>query len=150
MFSANILTKVLAFHPMGAGNIKAVLWPLTDTSPNAPTGVFQYSLKEDPMLVAKLPKGYVGTIGLTYQLPDPRYLLIGIAFNPKKSHGDSGCREFPTININRDPYGSQLTLIDACLPEFDQVVFNYVILVQEAATGLIGLIDPSEENDGGN
>jgi len=150
MYSANILATILTFRPIGTGNIKAKLWPLTDTSPNAPTGVFQYSLMGDPTLVVKLPTGYVGTIDLTYQLPDPRYLLIGIAFNPKKSHGDSGCREFPAISINRDPYGSQLTFIDACLPEFDKVVFNYVILVQEATTGLIGLIDPSEENDGGN
>ena len=43
-----------------------------------------------------------------------------------------------------------MTVADACLDRYNGVEFTYVILVQEVATGNIGLIDPGIENESGD
>jgi len=46
--------------------------------------------------------------------------------------------------------GSQLTVTDACMNACVGIEYTYVILVQEVASGNIGLIDPGIENENGD
>jgi hypothetical protein len=55
--------------------------------------------------------------------------------------------EFRDVQLNRDPFESQMTVTDSCNPIFDGQDFKYVILVQEVKTGNIGLIDPDVETE---
>jgi hypothetical protein len=75
-------------------------------------------------------------------------MLLGVAF--KSPSGDVGQMEFRDVSINRDAYGSQMTVTDSCIHECDHVTYSYVILVQETATANIGLIDPDVETETGD
>jgi len=52
--------------------------------------------------VVTAPNGYLGSVQLTYQLPDPKYVLLGLAF--KGPNGGVGRLEFRGVAINRDVY----------------------------------------------
>jgi hypothetical protein len=79
-------------------------------------------------------------------LSDPRYVLLGAAF--KNPNGGVGQEEFRDVGIERDPYGSEMVITDACIHECNNVTYDYVILVQEVSTANIGLIDPDVETQG--
>ncbi len=148
MYTATVLLAVQEFVPMNgvtgqSPSIAATISPPKDTSP-LPAGVFSGGGES---IVVTTPQGYAGSVQLTYQLPDSRYVLVGVAF--KNPNGGVGRVEFRTVGINRDPYGSQMTVTDSCVNQLNGVDYTYVILVQEVASGNIGLIDPSWENEGG-
>ena len=151
MYTATVLIAIEEFVPMTgvvgqSPSIAATISPPRDTSAQpAPVPVFS---GDGESILITVPKGYVGSVQLTYQLPDPRYVLLGVAF--KGPNGGVGRVEFRAIGIERDIYGSQLTVTDACMNVCNGIEFTYVILVQEVATGNIGLIDPDIENEGGD
>ena len=90
------------------------------------------------------------TVQLIFNLPDPNFVLLGIAFAANESGPVVvGRQEFPSVSISRSTSGSQMTVLDACISNFNDVRFNYVIMVQSLRNGDIGLIDPAivSEND---
>lgn len=151
MFTATVLLSVEKFVPMvgiygQSPSILATIAPPHDTSP-PPAPIPPVFSGDGQTIVITVPPGYNGSVLLTYQLPDPRYVMLGVAF--KSPNGGVGRLEFRSVGISRDPYGSQLTVTDACVDQCIGVEFSYVILVQEVATGNIGVIDPGIENEGG-
>jgi hypothetical protein len=125
-------------------SIVATISPPKDISPPPQPSTPVFSGNGEFIKVT-VPKDYTGAVQIVYQLQDPRYVLLGAAF--KSPTGGVGETEFREILLERDPASSQMTVTDACLPSWDKVNFSYVILVQEASTGNIGLIDPGIETD---
>jgi hypothetical protein len=144
MYTATVLVQITTFNPIGSGNIVATLSPPTDTSPGAPTGVFSGSGEQ---LIVVTPQGYTGGVQVTFQLPDPNYVLVGITARPNQSSSGAARLEFCTITVNRSPDSSQLTVTDACLPQFYNVDFEYLLVVQQLSSNQLGTIDPDEENE---
>lgn len=150
MYTATVFLSVEKFVPMigifgESPLIVALISPPRDTSAlPAPVPVFS---GDGQTIVVTVPKGYLGSVQLTYQLPDPKYVMLGSAF--KGPNGGVGRIEFRDVVIERDVYGSQLMVTDACMNVCNNIEFTYVILVQEVATGNIGLIDPGIENETG-
>jgi hypothetical protein len=147
MYTATVQLAIESFVPM-SGVIgqspctKASMLPPVNTSPQPQTPVFS---GDGTFLKVTVPKGYDGAVVITYQLPSSDYVMIGIAYEPNQ--GGVGRHEFRSVSISRDDYGSQMAVTDACLPEYMNVPYDYVILVQEVATGNIGAIDPEIETD---
>lgn len=152
MYSATVLLTINNFVPMTgiygqSPSIDATIAPPKDVSPPPYPSPPVFS-GDGQSIKITVPKGYTGSVQLIYQLPDPRYMLLGVAF--KAPNGDVGEMEFRDVSINRDAYGSQMTVTDSCVSECDHVTYSYVILVQEVATANIGLIDPEIETEGGD
>lgn len=164
MYTATVLITIApdGFVPMSgiiaeSKSIIANLGRPQDTSPPSPQpAVFSGGGESIQITV---PPNYQGSVQLTYQLPSNRYTLVGIAFTQatpaptqQAQVTESFSRmEFPQVIIQRDMTGSQMIVTDECLDQFNNVVFDYVILVQDIETGNIGLIDPDvETGDGGN
>jgi hypothetical protein len=151
MYTANVLLGIQKFVSMTgifgqSPTIVATIAPPRDTSALPPAKpVFSGN---GETIVVTVPSGYLGSVQLTYQLPDPKYVLLGLAF--KGPNGGVGRLEFRSVAINRDVYGSQLTVTDACVNQCVGIEYTYVILVQEVASGNIGLIDPGIENENGD
>jgi hypothetical protein len=149
MYSATVLLTVQKFVPMNgvvgqSPSIVATIAPPQDISPppHPATPVFS---GDGQSITITVPKGYEGLVQLIYQLPDPRYVMLGAAFQgPNQSAGQL---EFRDVDLNRDLTGSQMVVTDSCDPQFYGVEFSYVILIQEVATGNIGLIDPGVETE---
>ncbi len=93
------------------------------------------------LVVVTPPKHYTGPVQLNYLLNDPKYQILGLAFEPVGA-GQVGQREFRTVALNRTEISSVMTVTDTLTPADANVTFTYGILVQEVATGYIGLIDP--------
>lgn len=162
MYTATVLITIApdGFIPMSgvvqnSESITAHLGKPQDTSPPSPQPA-TFSGDGESIQIT-VPTGYQGAVQLTYQLPSARYTLVGIAFTqanpaPNQQLTESFSRiEFPQVIIQRDVTGSQMIVTDECLDQFNNVVFDYVILVQDIETGNIGLIDPEiETGDGGN
>lgn len=92
-------------------------------------------------------------VRLIYNLPDSRYLLVGIAWKADVTNS-VGEVTFPDVLVRRncnvpDPYkpdvpgGSCLTVTDNAQ---DPGNYNYVLLIQEVSTGEIGFYDPGMDN----
>ncbi len=150
MYTATILITIQEFVPMTgifaqSPSITATISPPTDTSPPTPTPATFSG--DGQSITITVPPAYPGSVQLTYQLPDPRYTLLGIAY--KASTAGSGRAEFPQVILQRDVTGSQMIVTDDCLNAYNQVVFDYVILVQDVASSNMGLIDPDIETDDG-
>lgn len=125
-----------AFYPTGA--IYPISYQLALLSGDPGTFTLQ-----NGKLTVRVP---VGTeVKIKYQLSDPDYVLVGVAFNPNGP--GAGRQEFPTVTLQRNLTGSTMVVTDKSLPAFQGVDYTYVILVQQVATGFIGLIDPDLEND---
>ena len=135
--TATLQITINAFNPIGG------IYPINATLALTAGDPGIFSLQNGETLMITLPSQQ--TVQLTYQLPDPRYVLLGLALGNAK--GSAGRTEFPTITLNRDPNCSQMFVTDSALPKFSGVNFTYVILVQEVATGAIGLIDPDVETE---
>jgi hypothetical protein len=149
MYTATVQIQINAFNPIAPGgpSINATL-SLPTPGPGSQT-VFNQSTPTQ--LVVTTPKGYVGLVQVTFQLADPNNVLLGISVDPTTTPKGSsvGRTEFPSILINRDSSGSQLTVTDACLGNYANIDFDYVILVQNVPTGQIGIIDPDWDDEPG-
>jgi hypothetical protein len=136
--TAVIAVTINAFYPIGA------IYPISYQLALAGGDPRIFTLQNGKLTV-RVP---VGTgVNIEYRLADPRYVLLGVAFNPSGPGVGAGRQEFPTVTLNRDINGSTMTVLDKSLPVFLGVDYNYVILVQQVATGFIGIIDPDLEND---
>ena len=134
--TATLQIAISAFRPTGS------VFPISATLSLVAGDPGNFSFNGQTLVIT-LPSSQ--NVQLIYQLPDPRYVLLGLAFNPVQ--GGVGRVEFPTITLNRNPSCSQMFVTDAALPQLSGVDYSYVILVQEAATGAMGVIDPYIETD---
>jgi hypothetical protein len=152
MYSATVLVRIKKFVVLTSGvfgqsdAITAKIGTPKDTSPPPHPKPPVFSRKKDTIYI-KIPKGYTGSVQLTYQLPDPRYVMLGSAY--KGTDGSVGRVEFRNVALERDLTGSELTVTDVASPRFNRVRFDYLILVQEVSSGNIGVIDPGVETEGG-
>jgi len=147
MYTATVQLAITRFVPMfgiigHSPCTQATMQPPVNTSPQPQTPIFS---GDGTSLKVTVPKGYDGAVVITYQLPSPDYVMVGIAYEPNQ--GGVGRHEFRSVGISRDDFGSQMAVTDSCLPEYMNVPYDYVILVQEVATGNIGAIDPGIETD---
>lgn len=145
MYTATVQLTINQFVPMNgivkeSASIDATIAAPVNTSPQPQTAVFS---GDGQSIVITVPKCYEGKVGLTYQLPDPKYVLIGFAFDDPDD--SAGCQLFPGVEIERDPTGGDATVICSCDPDYYNIDYSYVILIQEVASGNIGLIDPDVE-----
>lgn len=150
MYTATTQITINQFVPMNgvigqSPTIDASISPPINTSPQ-PAGQEKPVFTGDgESITVTVPQGYTGATQLTYQLFDSRYVLLGLAFlNPQ---GGAGRTEFSRLDIDRDTTSSQIIVTDDCVTALAGIEFQYVILVQEVASGFIGLIDPDIEND---
>jgi hypothetical protein len=157
MYTATVVIKILKFKPINhtkkSSYIDAKLGPPKNTSAPGSGGAKVFG-GDGQEVTVKVPKGYAGAVQVTFQLPDPSYVLIGVAMKPTLTKDGMcvGRQQFRSIAINRDLSGSQMTVTDACLPDFLNVNFKYVLLVEcctGANAGKIGVIDPEIDNEGG-
>jgi len=135
MITATIKITITQFRPMG--------------------GVFPVSADMaliKPVPQVKLRDGCIIITGgkpvkLVFTQPDPRFVFVGAAFDASTPDTDVGADEFPTLLINRNPKKNSLTVTDANRPEDAGKSYAYVLLVQNTATGEIGVIDPPIINE---
>jgi hypothetical protein len=140
--------KFLPYTPTGK-NMSATFGLPVDTS--AAPGSTITAPKSNSLQVS-VPGDYMGGFQITFQLPQPDYVLLGISVNPitlKSGATSVGRQEFRTIAINRDSWGSQLTVTDACIRGFGGIDFHYLLLVQQVSDGQIGAIDPDIDSEPG-
>ena len=156
MYTATVRITINNFVTIPNGSIGATLTAPTDTSPpvNPPINPPVFSGDGQNQININVPPSRPAPVQLTFQLPDTNYVLLGLAFqgtNPKptpNANSGAGRLEFRSISIQRDAYGSQLTVTDSCRAMFMEVVYDYVILVQKVGTLEIGVIDPDIETEG--
>jgi hypothetical protein len=135
--SATIVLTQIQFQPWAPGKYTTASFALAQKVPGI-------SLQGETIVVAVPPNQ---TVNLTFQVPDPAYVLLGIAFNPGQAGASQGRDEFPLVTIQREANKNQMTVRDESLALFYNVDFAYVILIQQVATGLIGVIDPDIINE---
>ncbi len=80
---------------------------------------------------------------LTFQIATAGYIFVGATVDADTAGTDVGSCEFPDVSITRAASGSSLTLDDANLSNDQGTIYNYILLVQNTATGEIGIIDPN-------
>lgn len=162
MYKANIKVTVTTFRktngefgpdkPKDTPYVDAYLSDLRDISaqPSA-TPVFVLTGKpgEEQTLHVRVPRNYKNGAQINYQLPDNRYVMLGIAFTPMDTTDkDVGQAEFPLVSMNRDSDSSEMTVTDMCEERADgRNAFTYGVLIQEVATGNIGIYDPMIINE---
>lgn len=134
--TATITVTIDAFFPIGS------IYPISSTLALTAGDPQVFNLSDDTLTITVPPST---SVVVNYVLNDARYVLLGIAFNP---HGPgAGRQEFPSVTLNRTTTNSQMAVTDVSLPAAQGVPYTYVILVQEVATGSIGIIDPDIENE---
>lgn len=79
---------------------------------------------------------------ITFKLTTPGFVFVGASFDADVDGTDVGSDEFPSITIDRSAAGSSLTINDANLAQDVGVAYSYILLVQNASSGEIGIIDP--------
>lgn len=147
MYTASVALQITNFVPLNGGApgaqncTQASFGPVVPTSPGADA---VFSNGSGSSITVTPPPGYTGSARITFQLPDPTYVLLGVAFTAPTA----GRSEFRTVSIDRDRTGSQLSITDACLPApFSGIDYQFVILVQQIGSNLIGAIDPDITTD---
>lgn len=86
------------------------------------------------------------TVNLNYQLQSTAYVLNGVAFLP--INNSIHTRDvFPQFHLNRTSTDSSICVDDVFDSANKANLFTYVILVEEIATGSIGIIDPDIRNE---
>ncbi len=135
--TATIALSNIQFQPWSPGNFSTAQFSLVGQTPGV-------TLDGETIIVAVPPEQVVN---LVFQIMDPNYVLLGIAFNPDEPCAPLGRQEFPLVTIQRTAPNSQLTVTDKSLALFFNVAFNYVLFVQQVGTGAIGVIDPAIENE---
>lgn len=94
-------------------------------------------------------------VRLIFNLPDPRYILVGVAWDVVEPSNSVGQTTFPEVLSRRNvtvpvpyqpavPGGSCLTIVDNAQ---DQGTYEYALIIQEVDSGEIGLLDPGMDND---
>ncbi len=123
-----------AFFPIGS------IYPINSTLALTAGDPQVFNLSDDTLTIT-VPSGT--PVVINYVLNNNAYVLLGIAFNP---HGSgAGRKEFPQVVLTRTLSNSTMAVTDASV--VPGVPYTYVILVQEVATGSIGIIDPEIENE---
>jgi hypothetical protein len=135
--TATITLAQIQFQPWSSGNYSTARFALVQEVPGV-------SLQGETIVVTVPPDQ---PVNLTFQVPDPAYVLLGIAFNPGQRGASLGRQEFPLVTIQRTAASNEMTVTDKSMALFYNVDFAYVILVQQVGTGLIGVIDPDIINE---
>lgn len=140
--AAQFTISITKFRPLGGVfPISARFMPTPGTTPDFPVVTNGANITLQP------PEG--SPVQLIFELSEPQYVLLGAAFGTNTAVPSVGQATFPDIDIRHlcnpagVPTGSRMTITDNAhfkgeLPQ----VFNYVILVQDALSGEIGIIDP--------
>lgn len=135
--TATIALTQIKFQPWSPGNYTTAQFSLIGQVPGV-------TLDGETIIVC-VPADQ--TVRLVFQLTDPAYVLLGLAFNPGQPGASLGREEFPQITIQRTAPLSQMTVTDKSMTMFYNVNFDYVLLLQEVGTGAIGVIDPDIRNE---
>jgi len=140
-YTATILISGIQFVPM-SGNVQST--PCTEAElalqpppENQPPGIFTMN---GEVILVSVPEGFSGQVVLNFTLPDARYTLLGLAFLP--SADGVGIDEFPAVSLSRNEGASNLAVTDDYLKADDDILFDFLILVQDVGSGDIGAIDP--------
>ncbi len=135
-YTATLNLTITAFAPINQGTVSYGMTLSTETPEIfeliAPPPSYQ--------LIVTKPVNDPNPVDLTFSLNDSAYVLIGIYFTAIGSPHPVGRLEFPTITIDREIPDSTMVVSDAAVPIPE--AYTYAILVQQAATGHIGIIDP--------
>jgi hypothetical protein len=147
MYAATVQVTINKFVPAcyndgTSPSCVATLGPPQDISPVKIPGMFT---QKDNCIYVTVPKGYQGSVQLVFQMPDKKYVLLGALF--AGPHGGGGRTEFRDISLQRDIYGSQMAITDACRDKVFGEKYVYSILLQEVASENVGIIDPEIETD---
>ena len=130
MLKATITLKIDQYRPLGS------VFPIcaTMTMPKTP-GI---TLSGENIIITDS-----GPAQLTFRILNSKHVLLGIAFagtGRRSGKTDLGQGEFPTVTITRSlKTGSTLTVLNQ---DKNDKHYDYLILVQSAADGSIGIIDP--------
>lgn len=86
---------------------------------------------------------------LQFVMDSTKHLLLGIAFSNKEFAGPNnvGQEEFPRVDIDTVDQHRVMTVTNK---RSTKASYDYIILLQEVATGQIGIIDPEVRNGSGN
>ncbi len=139
MITATINVTITQFRPMGGvfpiSNVMTLVAPVPGVT-----------IRDGTIVV----KG-TDPVTLVFKLAGSAYVFVGAAFDANTAGADVGTLEFPSVTINRCPVSNQpansLSVVDANLKQNLNKGYSYVLLVQNAATAEIGLIDPSIINE---
>lgn len=167
MYKARIKIKDVTFKGPGqlafggVPDIDATMYDLLDLSPvPRPDGKRVFDLVppdgKNQTLKIYIPapshtgdKGpYKNGVRVVFQLPaSSGFTMLGLAFAKEQNdHAHVGENEFPQIILNRDDDASELEIVDMT-DQTQRVSYTYGILMQEFATGNVGIFDPSIENE---
>jgi len=150
MYTATTQITIVKFVPVvefptNGACTEATISPPVNTSPQPPDQKTPVFTGDGQSITITVPADYHGATQLTYQLFDPRYVLLGIAF--KGPVAGCGREEFNQLDIYRDETSSQIIVTDTCDREFSGVEYQYIILIQDSETGAIGIIDPEIDTE---
>lgn len=135
--SVTLAVTVAQFRPLGGVFPITATYAIVSASPGVTvTGADITIQSSQPATVA-------------FQLTDPAYVFVGATFDADVSGTQVGTTEFPLITINRTSLGNTLTVADANVAKDAGTAYNYILLVQNTATGEIGIIDPMIVSDTG-
>jgi hypothetical protein len=139
MITAIINVTITQFRPLGGVFPISNIMALDAPSPGVKV--------RDGNIVVRSDK----PVTLIFKLTSDDYIFSGVAFSTNDAVVDVGALEFPTITINRSATkklpANCLAVVDANNPANRGKAYNYVLLVQNAATAEIGLIDPAMLNE---
>lgn len=139
MITATLNVTITQFRPLGG------VFPISNVMTLA-VPVPGVTIRDGTIVV----KG-TDPVTLVFKLAGSAYVFVGAAFDANTAGADVGALEFPTVTINRCPANNQpansLSVVDANLKQNLNKGYSYVLLVQNAATAEIGLIDPSIINE---
>lgn len=134
--TATINIVINQFRSLGS------VFPIDATMSMPPPPIPGISLNEENITIT-----LTGQVQLTFSLSNPQYVLLGVAFSaydPIHHQTDIGTGEFPLVTITRSlSTGSTLTVLDNGT---NPIRYDYMILVQNASNGSIGIIDPGIRN----
>jgi hypothetical protein len=163
MYKADVKVTITKFRktngrfgpdkPKKTPYVDAVLSDLVDRSAvRSKTPVFEldkFTPGKEQALRICVPEGYQNGAQVTYQLASRKYVMLGIAFMPTGKKGnDVGQNEFPLVSMDRDDESSEMTITDLCDVDPGEInCYNYGILIQDVASGDIGIFDPIIIND---
>jgi hypothetical protein len=134
--TAAIRIHLNKFRPLGSVVACSASMELADSGEGA------VSLSGKNLILKRPGANEEAEVDLAFFLDATNYVLLGITFS-RTDGADVGQTEFPKVLIETVSPDRKMTVCD-----MRQTVANYdyAILVQEVATGLVGLIDPEIEN----